>query len=56
MIEHTQRHIPNLEFDCDICGKIFQGTNQLRVHKWRWHTENQHYKHKQTRFSDKTHN
>lgn len=31
--EHTQKYIPNFECECDICGKIFQGTQILRNHK-----------------------
>ena len=37
MIEHTQRHIQNLEVKCDICGKIFGRTHVLRDHKRRSH-------------------
>ena len=33
MLEHVQKHMHNLEFDCDICGKIVSGTQQLRAHK-----------------------
>ena len=37
MMEHTQKHIQNLEFDCDTCGKIFQETKALRGHKAKHH-------------------
>ena len=52
MIEHTQKHIQNLEFDCDICGKIFQGTNLLRHHKRRWHTKNLHLRNEKAKCSN----
>ena len=37
MKEHTQRHIQNLEFDCNVCGKIVHTTNYLRQHKVNQH-------------------
>ena len=37
MKEHTQRHIQNLEFDCNVCGKIVTTTNFLRQHKVNQH-------------------
>ena len=32
MMEHSQRHVENLEFEC-VCGKICQTTDGLRGHK-----------------------
>ena len=37
--EHTQKYLQNLEFDCDVCGKIVQGTKILNNHK-RIHNSN----------------
>ena len=39
MRDHTHCHVKNLEFECDICGKIVHGTNALRAHKHRQHSE-----------------
>ena len=44
MMQHVQTHLNNLEFDCDICGKILQNTNSYRRHK---------YKHNQPQKQDK---
>ena len=33
MQEHAQKHVKKLEFDCDICGKIFTTTYAIRSHK-----------------------
>ena len=35
MMEHTQKHIDNLEFECDCCGRIFPHTPSLRGHQHR---------------------
>ena len=39
MRDHTHRHVNNLEFDCEICGKIVPGTSALRAHKHRQHSK-----------------
>ena len=33
MMEHVQRHLTHLEFDCGICGRTLKRTKALRNHK-----------------------
>ena len=37
LMEHVQRHLTNLEFDCEICGKNLPTTKALRGHKYSKH-------------------
>ena len=39
MMEHTQKHIDNLEFECYCCGGIFPNTPSLRGHQVRIKTQ-----------------
>ena len=44
IMEHVQKHVNNLEFDCDTCGIIVQSTPALRAHIQNKHRSLEKYK------------